>query len=269
MGKIAAAYIESRPGDVFFNLRGILNILQKMKDKEVDFVLLPELCLSGYISSEDEINAVLNDKEKAFEHLKEFSKKNKPAFAFGFPEKIKESIYISHYLIVKGEIVGIHRKTHLGCTEKEIYDEENMLKVFNIDKLTVGMQLCFETHFPELSAIQAKMGANVLAMAFASPKEAENTKLERFKRFLCARAYDNSCYLLACNLAGETSKGANLPGLAMIIDPKGNVIAEEVKSSAGYCLAEFDTNALQHIYQSKMAHFNEFKRYEILKDFYE
>jgi predicted amidohydrolase len=138
-----------------------------------------------------------------------------------------------------------------------------------VNGLTIGMQLCFETHFPEISYAQAKQGANLLAVGFASPKETDAEKLERFKRYLCARAYDNACYVLACNLSGTTSSGAKLSGLAMIIDPKGKVLAEETRIGNGYCIANVDNEALEHIYQSKMAWFNRFKRNDILRQFYE
>jgi predicted amidohydrolase len=59
MGKIAAAYINSEPGNVSANLRETLKILSFLEKKQVGFALFPELNLSGYITSEKEIREVL------------------------------------------------------------------------------------------------------------------------------------------------------------------------------------------------------------------
>ena len=267
--KIAAAYINSEPGDISSNLRETLKMLALLEKEQVDFALFPELNLSGYITSEKEIKEALKEKDEMFKQLQEFSQNSKTTFAIGFPDVENEKFFISHFIFQKGEIIGKHRKTHLSPTEKNVFSEGNQIQVFEINVFTIGMQLCFETHFPEISYVQAKQGANLLAFGFASPKETSAGKQERFKRFLCARAYDNSCYVLAGNLAGTTSRGATLPGLAMIINPKGNVLAETTTGGNGYCVADFDMESLERIYQSKMAWFNHFKRNEILKGFYE
>ncbi len=267
--KIAAAYITSEPGNVSENLQGTLEMLSRLEKEQVRFVLFPELNISGYTTSEKKIMAAWKQKQKIFGQLAEFSRNSQTAFAIGFPEMQDGKLYIAQFIFEKGRIIGIHRKSHLGPTEKCTFHEGCEFPVFQVDKLAIGIQLCFETHFPEISYAQARQGANVLAMGFASPKETSAEKLERFKRFLCARAYDNSCYVLACNLAGETTNGTTIPGLAMAIDPRGNVLEETAEPGSGYCITDFGPEVLERIYQSKMAWFNRFKKNEILRQFYE
>ena len=90
-----------------------------------------------------------------FTKLLNTSKEVACAFAVGFPEKGNSNFYISHYLINNGEIIGIHRKTHLGPTEKEVFKAGDEINVFAVGELNIGIQLCYETHFPELSYAQA------------------------------------------------------------------------------------------------------------------
>ena len=267
--KIAVAYHNTEPGNVSANLQEILKMLSFFEREQICFALFPELNLSGYVTSEQKIKELQEQKAESFMQLQEFSRNSQVAFAIGFPEEENDKYYITHFFFERGKITGKHRKTHLGPTERPFFSAGNQLQVFKAGKLMVGMQLCFETHFPEISYAQAKQGANLLAMGFASPKETAAEKLERFKRHLCARAYDNACYALVCNQSGQTSRGATFPGLAMIIDPKGKVLAEETKAGDGYCIANFETGLLERIYQSKMAWFNNFKRNEILSRFYE
>lgn len=267
--KIAAAYHNTEPGNVSSNLQETLKMLSCLEKEQVLFVLFSELNLSGYITSKQEIKELLKYQTEAFDELRQFSKSTQIAFAVGFPEEENDKYYITHFIFEGGEIIGKHRKTHVGPTEKSVFAEGDQIQIFKVGGLAIGMQLCFETHFPEISYAQAKQGAKLLAFGFASPKETSVEKLERFKRHLCARAYDNACYALVCNQSGTTSRGAALPGLAMIIDPKGKVLAEETKAEGGYCIANFDSEAITRIHQSKMAWFNRFKRNEILRQFYE
>jgi len=262
--ELAAVSTYSIIGKVEQNLATTIQWIENLAKKNVGFILFPELNLSGYTKDVSVIEEALTKKEKTFHTLKKVSAHYIPAFAVGFPEKIGRQYFIAHFIFEKGKLVGIHRKTHLSPTEQKTFSPGNSIDVFQLEKFTLGIQLCFETHFPEISYIQAQQGANVLAMAFASPNETVHEKLERFKRFLCARAYDNACYVLACNLNGTTSGGTKFPELGMIINPKGDVLAKINKAGDAYCLAEFNIEILEHIYQSKMAHFNRFKRNDFL-----
>lgn len=266
--KIAAAYNDSLAGDVKYNLEKTSKIVKHLSDEMVNFILFPELNISGYINDEKQLQNCINKTQYILEQLRELSLKNSAAFAVGLPTFEAGNYFISQYLFQGGNIQGIHHKTHLGPTEQPLYTSANSIDTFQTGNINIGLQLCFESHFPEISYVQASKGANVLAVAFASPRETSKQKMERFKRFLCARAYDNGCYLLACNLSGETSKGTQLNGLSMIIDPKGNVLTESIVSKTGYCIADVDEKKIESIHKSRMGWFNKYKRIEILKQYY-
>ncbi len=265
---LASVSTKNLIGDVEKNLADTTFWIRKLDKLDADFILFPELNLSGYTKNSELINAVLSKKDPVFQELEYISKQVKTAFAVGYPEFNEGKYYISHYLFFEGKLIGKHRKTHLGPTEKTIYSEGNEINVFEVGKLKIGMQLCFETHFPEISYAQAKQGANVLAMAFASPKETAATKLERFKRYLPARAYDNNCFVVACNPNGVNENNTDFPGLALIFDSKGNVVAEEVLEEKEYVLANIDLEQIQHARHSKMAWFNKYKREGLFKKYY-
>jgi len=263
--KLAAVSSESIIGNVQQNLETTISWIEKLSKKGADFILFPELNLSGYTKNSTILNDVLKQKDAVFKELLNISGQNNSAFAVGFPEKSGEKYYISHFLFHKGKIVGTHRKTHLGSTEKEIFLEGNEIKVFQVGELKIGIQLCYETHFPEISYVQEKQGANVLAMAFASPKESSEIKLERFMRFLPARAYDNACFVMACNLNGETENGMGFSPLALIVNPKGKVLDETILGSS---IALADLEQIRKIRQSRMAYFNKEKRTLLFQKYY-
>lgn len=281
--KIAAAYNNTIIGDIDHNINSTRDILLKLKDKSIDFTLFPELNISAYIKSQQNLDYFYKQQEATVKKLKNISSTLNIAFAVGYPQKIDGRNYISQVIYYKGDIIATHFKTHLGPLEREIYKSGYSLNVFNLAKLNtnkhiitesaskdfiIGMQICFESHFPELSYIQSEKGANLITFSYASPKETSLEKLQRFSRYLAARAYDNSVYVMCCNLSGKSENGHNLNGLAMIIDPKGNTIASSTLDDSGFCFTEIDQELLQHIYKSKMAYFNKHKRLDFIKQLY-
>lgn len=266
--KIASIHSRSRIGDLEFNLSETVSLVKELNEQKVEFALFPELNLSGYSHNPEIIKDVSNKKEQLFARLFQHTKELNIAFCVGFPELKNENYYISQVLIHKGKIKGIHRKTHLSPSEKTTFKEGYEIETFQTGELKLGMQLCFETHFPEISAVQANKKANLLCCSFASPNELAQEKLDRLKSFLCARAYDNSCYLMACNQSGETESGKEIPGLSLIINPKGKVIAKSLNPSNRYCIAELETAQINNIRNSKMAWFNSHKRIELFKKLY-
>ncbi len=265
--KIAAIHSKSIIGDLDFNLQETSRWLKKLSGDGVKFALFPELNLSGYTKNEEVLKSIYSRRIEVFKVLKKISSQLKIGFAVGFPELVGNQLMVSQFLFHGGKQVGVHRKTHLGPTEKSTFLEGNSIDLFSIDDLNVGMQICFESHFPEISAIQAQKGANLLTFSFASPREKAVEKLERFKRFLCARAYDNSCYALVCNQTGTTDSGKKIPGISMIIDPKGKVLSESIVEGGGYCIADFEPSIIDRIRNSKMAWYNKHKRIHFLNRF--
>ncbi|PKQ61827.1 hypothetical protein BZG02_14470 [Labilibaculum filiforme] len=264
--KLAAVPIQSIIGDFDFNVKETIKWLTKLSAEAVDFVLFPELNLTGYTKNTEVIKTANQKKELIFNALKNASTRLNIAFAVGFPEQIGMEIYISQVLFENGEIAGIHRKTHLGPTEKDTFTAGNEIAVCNLAQQVIGMQLCYESHFPIVSTIQAQQKASILAYAFASPKEDANTKLDRFERFLSTRAYDNSSYVMACNLNGVSDKGTAIPGLSIIIDPKGKTISKSLEK--GFSATTIDPNQLDTIRKSKMACFTQHNRNDLYAKYY-
>jgi predicted amidohydrolase len=116
--KLAAVSVLSLSGKVQDNLITTISWIKKLDEEGVDFILFPELNISGYVKDPQKLSAVCLQREDVFEALTQLSKQTKAAFAVGFPEKVEQGFYIAHYVFSKGKLIGKHRKTHLGSTEK-------------------------------------------------------------------------------------------------------------------------------------------------------
>lgn len=266
--KVAAVHNTSHLGDWDFNLKETEFWLNKMEEQHADFVLFPELNLSGYSSNPNSFDDLQVKSKQALSKVLQLSAGLKTAFAVGCPEKIGDRFYISHFLFQAGKLIGKHRKTHLGSTEAVHYSASGCIDVFPVNEVKVGMQLCFESHFPELSYKQAFDGASLLAFAFASPRETPTEKLQRLMRYLPARAYDNACFAVACNTTGTSVSGKDMAGVALIVNPKGELLAHSSSYKGGYCIADCDFNEVSRIQSSRMAWFNASKNRKWIQHFY-
>jgi len=266
--KLAAVSMHTVYGQVTKNIDELARLLNLLDKQAVDFALFPELNISGYIKEPVTLHKIAADEKRILEDITALSKQYNVAFSVGITEKKQSKHYIAQYVFAKGEVFGKHRKTHLSPSEQEFYHPGNQVNVFSIGGVNLGIQLCFESHMPEIAYAQAKKGADVLCIAYASPKETCHEKMERLARFLTARAYDNCCYVVACNMSGSTLNGVIFPGFGMMIDPKGNILCQNQGDDPGFCTATIDLALIDTIKNSKMGWFNNFKREGLLKHFY-
>jgi len=121
--------------------------------------------------------------------------------------------------------------------------------------LPFGIELCFDGHFPEMSTALALKGAEGIFIPHASPRESGEEKEERWLRYLSARAYDNSVFLVACNPTGETENGLVFPGAAVVLDPKGEILAANRGKGEDLLLADLKKEALLKVRENSLGFF--------------
>lgn len=261
--KIEAVAMESIVGDARVNCYYLEKSLKIASSKGCNLAIFPEMNISGYITDYNMVADFIEQSGFVSQLLCDYSKKYNIAFTSGWPVVEDAKFYIAQFLFFNGEVIGCHRKTHLAGSENEIYTPGNKLEVFSFDGVNVAMQLCFESHMPEISYQQTKKGAHIIAMGFASPRETSEEKLERFKRFIPARAYDNSCFVVAVNQGGIYKSGKQFAPVSLICDAKGKVLNESVSATAGAC-AGINLEQISDIRKSSMGWFNNVKRDDIL-----
>jgi N-carbamoylputrescine amidase len=123
-------------------------------------------------------------------------------------------------------LVGVYAKTHAPRIERPAFDLGDDLLVFAHEKVTFGIQICYDIHFPALSSAMAGAGAELVLSPHASAGVEERAdKVARLMRYLPARAYDNAMYVAVCNASGTSAEGEALPGICLLIDPHGRMAA--------------------------------------------
>ncbi len=133
----------------------------------------------------------------------------------------KDRIYNSAFLCgPSGKIEGIYRKTHLFPTERASQKgwstAGDQIPVFDTELGKIGITVCYDGDFPELSRILALKGAELIVRPAALLRSYEIWEMSNRMR-----AYENDLYYLAVNAIGSDAAGTKFFGHSMIVSPAG------------------------------------------------
>ena len=210
---IAAVQMLSELGDIDQNARAMRGWVDRAAEEGAAFVFFPEGSLTGYII-EDPGDAVCPaDDERALE-LERYAASKGVAIGYGFAERNPEGgrPYVSYVVSSENERL-FYRKTHLGSQECNFYEAGDELPVAQVNGVSIGIQMCWEGHIPDIATTLRAKGAELLVMPHAGGL-AGARRLDSWSRYLPARAFDNGMYLVACNALryGMSVTGRDIEG---------------------------------------------------------
>ncbi|XP_064605423.1 nitrilase and fragile histidine triad fusion protein NitFhit-like [Liolophura sinensis] len=107
----------------------------------------------------------------------------------------------------------------------------------------VGLAICYDLRFPELSIALTQQGAELLTFPSAFT---QTTGLAHWESLLRSRAIENQCYVLAAAQTGKHNAKRTSYGHAMIVDPWGCVVAQ-CHEGVDVCFAEVDLDYLHKV----------------------
>lgn len=226
--RIAMVQMNSRVGETERNIARIGDFLEQAAARDVDIVCFPELSVSGY-NAGDTANPVPEPVPgPSTDSLEALGREHGLWFLAGILERSPGGVvYNKQVVITPDGMAGAFRKMHVPTSEIGTWAEGDDLAVFDHPKIRFGIEICFDSHFPELSTALAEMGAEIIFLPHASGRGEEAAeKRPRWLRYMPARAYDNNVFVAVCNQVGDTGAGRVFTGVTFVCDPRGRVIAE-------------------------------------------
>ncbi|MGF7184573.1 putative amidohydrolase [Desulfitispora alkaliphila] len=243
--RIAMVQMTARVGAAEENLAKVKKYVEEAKRKNVDIICFPELAVNGY-NRERAAETAEHIPGKSSQYAIELARQSNIVILLGLAEKsANEKPYITHLAAFPDGTIQKHKKTHLGLSEQKYFSPGDEINVFYNEKVNFGIQICWETHFPEVSTILSLNDCEVIFSPFASPVSGAERR-EIWMKFLAARAYDNSVYVAACNLVGYDGE-QEFGGGSLIIDPKGNVINENFNKKEQMIIADLEPDIINKI----------------------
>ena len=144
----------------------------------------------------------------------------------------------------KGGISSVYRKLHLydalGFKESDMMMAGNMIeKPVKTLVGNIGLMICYDIRFPEMSRILTVKGANVLVSPSAWVHGV--MKEEHWQTLLKARAIENGLYIIAPDQVGNIFSGRS-----MAVDPFG-VVLLDMGNREGMEVVEIDKSRVQKV----------------------
>ncbi len=206
--------------------------LQRAADQQVDLALFPELNVSGYITNPIATGIAEPIPGPSTEKIIRLAERYQMVIAFGLIECEKDQVYCTHVLVNGHGIIGKQRKIHVPVQEQPYWTLGNEIDVFEIGKARVGITVCRDSFFDELTRTLYFKGAEIVLMPFAyyNVPRSQYLKETSHGMSLVKSAWTNGYYELVCNSAGDRPpsdlepNGKKFPGWAGIIDPWGSVM---------------------------------------------
>jgi predicted amidohydrolase len=232
-----AALVQAEPrlGDKEANLRKMRKFVEGTK---ADMYIFGELYLTGYMCRDLFPKLAEEIDGDSVKHVSDIAQKAGATIIFGMPERDSETgvLYNSAILVPRdGEPISYRKlyPANFGPFEElEYFRPGQELKVVETELGKIGLLICYDTFFPEVSKGLALRGAKTLACISAGPA----TSKPFFDRVLPARAIENACFFLYANLVG-TELNMVFQGGTQAVGPRGEELghASDFKEEVVTC----------------------------------
>ncbi len=246
---IAVAQINCKVGDKKHNIDLMKKHAKKAREKGADLLVFPELSLTGYLTRDLTYNLAEKIPGPSVNSLEQVARNENLHMVFGMlehSEKARGVIYNAAVLLGPRGLIGKYRKaqlpTHSVFEEKRYFRPGYQLPVFETDIGRVGLTICYDIFFPEISRLLRLKGAQLIICISASPA----VRRKFFEVFTAARAMENTVFLAYTNLVG-IEDGLQFWGGSRIIAPSGHIIAQAKYDEEDLVTGEVDYSDLKRI----------------------
>ncbi len=224
---IKAAFVQRKHtlGDKEENL-GIIR--ETVRDTDADLLIYPEMFLTGYNLGDDISELAETIPGPSSDIISDLSVEENVTIICGMPEKElpgRGRLFNSALIATPDGEVNSYRKMHLPnfgpFRDKRYFEAGGLPELVDTPFGKLGVVICYDLFFPELTKYYALNGAEVLACISASP----STTRVFFEKVMFARAVETTCHLLYSNLVGREEQ-LMFWGGATAISPKGMELAK-------------------------------------------
>jgi predicted amidohydrolase len=201
-------------------------------DAGADIVVLPELCTSGYVfRSVDEARAAATPADGEILHGWAAEAARTGALVVGgFAELASDGRLFNSSALVDGDgVVAVYRKMHLWDEERFWFvPGESPAPVVPTRHGSIGLAVCYDLEFPELTRGLALQGADLIVLPTNWPRDDAPPDGRPVLHTLAAMtAYWNKVFVAVCDRCG-IERGLEFEGGSVIAGPDGALRAGPV-----------------------------------------
>lgn len=173
------------------------------------------------------------------------------------PEMRNDLLYNVGYLCRRDGTTERYEKLHITPDEAKVWGMQggNSLKTFDTDCGKIGVLICYDSEFPELSRLLADEGMDILFIPFLTDTQ---NGYSRVRYCAQARAIENECYVAIAGSVGNLPKVHNMDiqfAQAMVFTPcdfqfpANGIKAEATTNTEMILIADVDIDLLRELNQ--------------------
>jgi len=237
--KIAAVQMDVQIADVDANLDAMESRLREAASNGAKLVVLPECAVTGYcFDSLEEVRPFVQSiPGPATDRITALCADLQLFAVFGMLEAAGDHVFNAAVLTGPQGVIGSYRKVHLPYlgVDRFVSYGDRPFAVYDTGDLRIGMNICYDSAFPESSRCLALAGADLVALPTNWPPGAECVA----GHVLNTRAMENGIYFVAANRVGE-ERGFRFIGLSRICGPDGSTLATAEADEETILYADID-----------------------------
>ena len=200
-------------------------LIRTAAKEKPDVILLPELWDVGFFPKENLKALADPDCSRVESHMGALAKELGINIVAGSVACLRRGAVYNTACVFdrQGQLLARYDKTHLFSPmgEDNYFAKGDHICRFRMDGHDVGILICYDIRFPELTRAMTVPGLELLFMVSQWP----DVRVPHLRVLTQARAIENQMYLACCNAcgrAGDTQYGGN----SSIVDPWGQVLAQ-------------------------------------------
>ena len=223
--RLTAVQLDVALMDVERNLARMSEWTRKAAAESADLVAFPECAATGYCfdSLEEALPYAEPIPGPATDRMVEVARETGAAIVFGLLEREGDAIYNACVLVSPAGLLGAYRKIHLPYLgiDRFATPGDRPFAVHDWRGVRVGLNICYDSGFPESSRVMALAGADLIVLPTNWPRGAETLA----EHAIPTRALENNVFYLAVNRAGE-ERGFGFIGRSQLCGLDGTVLAK-------------------------------------------
>lgn len=228
-----------------------------------DFALFPEFFNAPLMAENNHLSEPMAIRELA-KHTGDIVKKfselaisyNINVISGSMPEIVDDILYNVGYLCHRDGKIERYEKLHVTPDEAKVWGMKggNVLKTFDTDCGKVGVLICYDSEFPELSRILADDGMDILFIPFLTDTQ---NGYSRVRNCAQARAIENECYVAIAGSVGNLPNVHNMDiqfAQSMVFTPcdfqfpTNGIKAEATPNTEMILIADVDLGLLRELH---------------------
>jgi predicted amidohydrolase/GNAT superfamily N-acetyltransferase len=229
-----------------------------------DFALFPEffnaplMAAYNHLSESEAIRKLASYTDSIKEKFSQLAiSYNINIISGSMPQVINDRLYNVGFLCRRDGSIEKYEKLHVTPDEKKVWGLQggNQLKAFDTDCGKVGVLICYDSEFPELSRILADEGMDILFVPFLTDTQNGYSRVRNCSQ---ARAIENECYVAIAGSVGNLPNVHNMDiqfAQSMVFTPcdfqfpTNGIKAEATQNTEMILIADVDIDSLRELNQ--------------------